>query len=80
MMKILYRFIEGQTRNGMPRGAKMNLALYETSRNKFLVIQMQAPSPRMYHHKRKGITDIVCKNIQWRRIAGHQLPTKTPIE
>ena len=62
--------IGGQTHCGMPRGAKMSLALNQPKEVALLNIQSQTLPPSM-HHK--------WKNNQL-KIIGNRLPTKCPIE
>jgi hypothetical protein len=63
---ILYRFMECQTHFGMPRGAKMSLALHEP-----IYLQTSTLPPRMHHKLTKH--GRFCKE-------NNQLPTKTHVE
>ena len=71
---IIYRFIHGQPRFGMPGGANMSLALNEP--NRFLSIQFKHNIQACSISKEK-IIDM--QNNQW-IIIEDKLPTKSPIE
>ena len=73
---ILYRFIEDQTRFGMPRGAKMSLALNET-----YYVGLHSKSNATSEHA------LLVESNHWYsmqnnhlKIIVDQLPTKSPIE
>jgi hypothetical protein len=66
---ILYRFMEGQAHFGMPRGAKMSLALHEPYR--MFYVQTSTLPPRM--HQKLTKHGRFCKQ-------NNQLPTKTHVE
>jgi hypothetical protein len=73
---ILYWFIQNQTHFGMPRGAKLTLALNKLYR--LLFIQIQTLPPSMQSLLKKSI-DFICKTPNKNSI-GDQLLTKRPIE
>ena len=74
-MKQSYQFIKGQTHFGMPRGAKMTLAVNET---KYVALRSNSDTtsvhaPQLERNYRFGM-----QNNQW-KIIGDELPTKAPL-
>ena len=72
---ILYRFIEGQTHIGMPRGANMDLALNVP---KEVALSADSDTTSSMHHKVERNNWYCIQSNQW-KIIGDQLPIESSI-